>query len=70
MKNSSPIFFDQSSCKIVKNKWKNSPEIEFFIFESEICYEWLRLHKEIMKIVCQKKCQFLFYDMQLIETYK
>jgi hypothetical protein len=40
IKNSSPMIFDQLSCKTMNIKWNNSPKMEFLFFETEIWYAW------------------------------
>jgi len=44
----------------MKIDFKNSLEMEFFFFETDICYAWLGLHKDAMIIMFTKIYQ-LYY---------
>jgi len=43
--------------------FKNSPKMEFWLFETKIWYAWLGLYKDAMKIMQDEKFQFFFYGM-------
>jgi hypothetical protein len=60
IKNSSPMNFDQLSCKTLNIKWNNSPKLEFLFFEIEIWYAWLALHKNWNIILQDQKYQLHF----------
>jgi hypothetical protein len=47
-------------CKTMSIQQKNSPKMKFWVSEIEIWYAWLRLHKNWLKIICDKKIQLHF----------
>ncbi len=53
--NLSPIIFSELSCKAMVIDFENSPKIEFWFFEAETLYSYLRLHKDMLKIMYDKK---------------
>jgi len=60
----SPIAFYKTWCETMKIDFKNSPEMEFSFFEVEIWCAWLKMDKNWVLIMQDKKLQFSFYTMQ------